>query len=125
MFVGSDVVEDRVDRLAGRDGGLDGVEEADELTVPVALHATAEHGTRLDIKGSKQCRRAVTGVVMGLGGRMAGGEWLVEAGPLQRLDLALLIDGQHHRMGRRIHIEADDILDLGGKSGIARALERA
>jgi hypothetical protein len=102
MFVGSDVVEDRVDRLAGRDGGLDGVEEPDELTVPVALHATAEHGTRQDIKGSKQCRRAVTGVVMGLGGRMAGGEWPVEAGPLQRLDLALLIDGQHHRMGRRI-----------------------
>ena len=85
--VGSDVVEDGVDRLAGRDGGLDGVEEPDELTVPVALHATAEHGTRQDIKGSKQCRRAVTGVVMGLGGRMAGGEWPVEAGPLQRLDL--------------------------------------
>ncbi len=31
MFVGSDVVEDRVDRLAGRDGGLNGIEEPDEL----------------------------------------------------------------------------------------------
>ena len=85
MFVGGDVVEDRVDRLAGRDSNLDGVEEPDELTVPVALHATAEHGTRQDIKGSKQCRHAVTGVVMGLGGRVAGGEWPVEAGqPMTR-----------------------------------------
>lgn len=33
MFVGRDVVQDRADRLAGRDGSLDGVEEPDELTV--------------------------------------------------------------------------------------------
>ncbi len=56
---------------------------------------------------------------------MAGGERTVGAGPLQGLDLAPLVDGQHHRMGRRIHVEADDILDLGVESEIARALERA
>ena len=114
-----------MDRLAGRDGGFDCVEEPDELTVPVALHAAAKHGTRQDIEGSKQCRRAVTGIVVGLGGGMAGGERTVGAGPLQRLDLALLVDGQHHRVGGRVHVQADDILDLGGEGGIARALERA
>src|SRR3954452_1001516 len=44
LLVGGVVVEDDVDDLAGRDRRLDGVEEADELLVPVALHAAAEDG---------------------------------------------------------------------------------
>ena len=43
-FVAAVVVEDHVDHLAGRHGGLDGVEEAQEFLLPVALHAAAEHG---------------------------------------------------------------------------------
>ena len=42
LLVGGVVVEDDMDQLAGRDRGFDGVEEADELLVPVALHAAAE-----------------------------------------------------------------------------------
>ena len=56
---------------------------------------------------------------------MAGGERTVGAGPLQGLDLTLLVEREHHRVGRWIHVEADDILDLGGEGGVARALERA
>ncbi len=88
--------EDGVDRFAGWDGGLDGVEEANELTVPVALYAAAEHGTCQDVEGGKQRRRPMTSVVVGLGDGMAGSERTVGAGPLQRPDLALLIEGQHH-----------------------------
>ena len=72
MFVGGDVVKDRMDRLAGQDSNLDGVEEPDELTVPVAPHAAAEYGARQDVEGRKQRRGAVTGIVVGLGGGMAG-----------------------------------------------------
>jgi hypothetical protein len=42
VFVAAVIVEDDVDDLAGRDLGLDGVEEADELLVPVALHAAPD-----------------------------------------------------------------------------------
>src|SRR5271168_5481106 len=42
MFVGGIVVEHRVDRLLGRDLAFDGVEEADELEMPVALHAAPD-----------------------------------------------------------------------------------
>jgi hypothetical protein len=38
------VVEDRVDHLAGRPRELDGVQKADKLLMPVALHAAADHG---------------------------------------------------------------------------------
>ena len=44
MLVGGVVVEDRMDRLAGGNFALDGVEEADELLMPMALHVAADHG---------------------------------------------------------------------------------
>jgi hypothetical protein len=34
-----------MDELARRDRALDGIEKADELLVPVALHAAASHGS--------------------------------------------------------------------------------
>src|SRR3954471_16061284 len=44
LLVGGVVVEDDVDDLANRDLCLDGIEEADELLMPVALHAASEDG---------------------------------------------------------------------------------
>ena len=38
MLVGGIVVEDRMDRLACGNFALDGVEETDELLMPLALH---------------------------------------------------------------------------------------
>jgi len=86
VFVRGDVVEDRLDRLVGRDGGLDGVEGPDELTVPVALHAAAEHRARQDVEGCKQRRGAVTGIVVvraagwpgasGRSGRVRSSAWI-------------------------------------------------
>src|SRR5271169_2873402 len=43
MLVGGIVVEDRMDRLAGGDFALEGVEKADELLMPMALHVAADH----------------------------------------------------------------------------------
>src|ERR1700729_1871646 len=43
MLVRRIVVGDGVDPFARRDTGLDGVEEADELLMPVALHAAPDH----------------------------------------------------------------------------------
>jgi hypothetical protein len=38
-------------------------------------------------------------------------------GAVERLDLALLIEREHHRMGRRIDIEPDDVSELGLEAG--------
>ena len=46
-------------------------------------------------------------------------------GAVERLDLALLVNRQHQGMGRRVEVEPDDVGQLGGKAGIARALEGA
>lgn len=59
MLVGSVIVEDGVNRLASRDLALDGVEEADELLMPVALHTAADDIALQDIEGGEQGGRAV------------------------------------------------------------------
>ena len=41
--VGGVIIEDHVHDLACGDLGLDGVEEADELLMPMALHVAADH----------------------------------------------------------------------------------
>ena len=125
MLVGGVVVEHDVDDLAGRHGRLDGVEEADELAVAVALHAAAEDGALEDVERGEQCRRAVADVIVGLCRGMARCERQRGPRSLQRLDLAVLVDRQDNRMGGRVHVEADDVLDLLGESRVVRALEGA
>jgi hypothetical protein len=44
MFVGGLVVEDHMHGFASRDLGFDGVEEANELLMAVALHIAADRG---------------------------------------------------------------------------------
>ena len=125
MFVGGIVVEHDVDRLAGRDLALDGVEKADELYVAVALHAAPDDAAVEQAEGGEQGGDAVPLVIVGH--RLAAPRLDRQSGlgAVERLDLALLVDRQHHRMGRRIDIEPDDVGQLGGELGVARALEGA
>ena len=111
--------------LAGRHLALDGVEEADELLMPVALHAAADDGAVEHVQGGEQRGRAVALVVVG---HRAGAALLhrqAGLGAVERLDLALLVDRQHDRMRRRIDVEADDVLQLGGELRIVGELELA
>ena len=64
MFVGGVIIDDGVDRFVGRDFGLDGVEEADELLMAVALHVAPDHGSVEHVQRGEQSRRAVALVVM-------------------------------------------------------------
>jgi hypothetical protein len=43
-----------LDQLASRDSALDGVEETDELLLPVLGHAAAQHGAVPDIERGEQ-----------------------------------------------------------------------
>src|SRR5215470_9230246 len=70
-------------------------------------------------------RVVVPFVVMGHGLAAPGLDLQSGLGAVERLDLAFFIDRQHHRMGRRIDIEPNNISELVGKAGIARALEAA
>lgn len=125
MLVGGVVVDDGMDELAGRHLRLDGVEEADELLVTVALHVATDHRAVDEVEGSKQGGGAVALVVMrhGAGAPFLHGQ--PGLGTVEGLDLALLVDGEHDGVSRRVDIEADDVPELVGELGILRQLESA
>ena len=64
MFVSSVVVDDGMDRFSLRHPCLDGVEEADELLVAVALHVMPDDGAIEDVEGGEQRGCAVPFVVV-------------------------------------------------------------
>ena len=125
MLVAAVVVEDRVNHLPGWHRPLDGAQKAQELLVPVTLHAAADHGALEHVERGEQGGGAVALVVVG---QRAGLAWLdrqTRLGAIERLDLGLLVDRKHDRMLGRGHIEADDVLELGRELRITRALEGA
>lgn len=86
------IVEDRVDNLAGRDFGLDGVEEADELLMAMTLHVAADHLAVENIQRREQRRRAVPLVIVGHGSGAALLQRQTRLGAVERLNLAFLVD---------------------------------
>ena len=88
VFVGGIVVDDGMDHLSLRHLRLDGVEEADELLMAVALHVLSDDGAVEDVERGEQRGCAVTFVVMRHG---AGAARLLRQsllGAIERLNLA-------------------------------------
>ena len=109
MLVGGVVVRDGMDELAGRHGRLDRVEEADELLMPMLLHATADDLAVQHVEGGKQRGGAVPDVVVRHGAAAALLHRQAWLGAIERLYLALLVDRENDSMRRRIHVEPDDV----------------
>ena len=66
------VIEHDMNHLSRRDLAFYGVKETDELLMPVALHASAEHSAVENVEGSEQRRCAMAFVVMGHGATLSG-----------------------------------------------------
>ena len=114
-----------MDRLARRHLRLDGVEEADELLMPMPLHVAANDGAIEHVERGEQRRRAVALVVVGHGAGAALLHGQAGLGAVERLDLAFLVDRKHDGMRGRVDVEADDVLELLGEPGVVRQFERA
>ncbi len=113
-----------MDRLVGRDLALDGIEEADEFLMPVALHAAPDDLALKDVEGGEQGGRAVALVVVGHRGAAPLLHRQPRLGAVEGLDLALLVDAEDHGMIGRIDIEADDFLELVDEFGVVGEFER-
>ena len=119
MFMGGIVVENDVDRLAGGHLALDSIEEADEFEVAVALHAAADHRPVEHAEGSEQGGGAVPLVIVRHGLAAPRLDRQSGLGAVERLDLALLVNRQHHSVGRRIG-EASTQTSSAGRSARPR-----
>ena len=91
---------------------------------PVALHAAADDAAIQHVQCSEQGGGTVAPIVMRHGAvvnRLSGRPGCVRSSAW----IWLFDDRHHHRMGRRINIEADDIAQLLGKLRIGGQLEMA
>src|ERR1700730_11305707 len=68
-----------------------------------------------DVERGKQRRGAVALIIMGHGSGAAFLQRQARLGPVECLNLAFLVDGQHKRPLRRVEVKADDVLDLNGE----------
>src|SRR4029077_12622211 len=105
VFMGRIVVEDDVDRFFDWDLSLDLVEKADELLMPMLLHAASDDLAFAHIESGKHGCAAVTLVVVGPRVRARVLEGQARFGAVGRLDLALLVDREHDGMVGRIDIK--------------------
>ena len=112
MLMGSIIVENDMDDLADLNLPLHGIEEGNELLMAMAFHAAANHRTIEHVQGGEQCRGSVALVIVGHGRAFAGLQRQARLGAIERLDLAFLVDGQHHRVAGRVHVKANRILDF-------------
>ena len=123
MLVRGVIVQDRVHHSAGGNLGVDGVEKADELLMPVALHVLADDRAVENIHGGEQRRRAVPDVVVGHRAGAALFQRQPGLGAVERLNLALLVDGKDDGVSGRIDIEPHHIAQLLDESRIVGQLE--
>ena len=106
-------------------GTIDCTQKFKPFLVAMSLHALADDAAGGDIEGGKQCRCSVAFIVVGHGPGSAFLHWQAGLGAIERLDLALLVDREHHGLVRRVEIKPDDVLNLLDETFVVRQLERS
>jgi len=96
-----------------------------EILVPVPRLAHRDHPPIERVQRGEQRGRAVAFVIVGHGSEPPFLHWQPRLGTVERLDLALLVDRQHHGVGGRIDVEPDDVTQLGGELWVLGKLETA
>ena len=104
-----------MDELADLHITLDRIEEANELLMPMALHAATENLAFEHVERGKQGGGAVALVVVGHRSGPAFLHRKTGLRAIEGLDLGLPIHAEHDRVSRRIDVEADDVLQLLGE----------
>ncbi len=106
-----------------RNRSVDLLEEGEDVVTGVALAALGQHLAGLDVEGAEQIRRAVALVVMRHRPGAPAPERQARLGPVERLNLGLLVEGEGDGTLCRVQIEADDVDELFFEVRIARELE--
>ncbi len=123
MLVRRVIVENGVDDLASRNGALDGGQEADELLMPMLLHAAPDDGSVENVERREQGGHAVALIIVGHGPAFSGFQRQAGLSAVERLDLAFFVDGDDDGVRRRVHVETDDVFDFLREVRITRAFE--
>ena len=97
-FVRGEVVQHDVDVQRGLDARVDLAQEGDEILGAMPSLAPREDFARRDVQRGEEIERAMAEVVVGPPFGLAEVHRQDRLRALQRLDLRLLVDGEHHRI---------------------------
>ncbi len=122
-LVGGEVVADHVDRQAGFGLAVDLVQEVAEVDCAVLRGQLPDDFPGRDVQCGEQVHGAVSDVVETSPFRDPGQHRQHRCGPLQGLDLRLLVNGEDHRVRRRCQVEAHHVPDLVDQQRIRGHLE--
>ncbi len=118
-FVGGVVVDDQMQGELTGELGVQMLEELQKLLMPVPGVVLAEYASFDDLQRGKKSGRPMPAVVMGESATASGFERQTGLCALQRVDLTLLIDAQHHGVLRWCQIDADHVGELLQKPWVA------
>jgi len=107
MLVRRVVIHDQVQGEPGRRLGIDLTQEAQVLLVAMAALALTEDRAGDQVECCKQGGGAMTDVVVSHAFHVAQAHGKQGLGAFQSLDLALFIHAQHHRLVRRVQVQAE------------------
>ena len=116
-FMGAVVIHDDVHVEPTRNVRLNQIEEFPKLRGPVPLMKLRDHFTGLRVERGEQRRRAVAFVVVRPALNLSRLQRQERLGPIERLNLRLLIDAKHRRVRGWVQIEADDVAYLSTSKG--------
>jgi hypothetical protein len=104
--------EHHLDRVLGRHLALDSIEKANEFLMPRALNAALDDLAFENVEGGEQRGGAVAFVIVGHRRAAPLLHRQTRLGAVERPVLALLVDAEHHGVGRRINIESDHLIGV-------------
>jgi hypothetical protein len=117
-LMGAEIVEDDVDVEVVGHVAVDLVQEGHQVGAGMRRADVSDDLAGGDVQGREEIAGAVALIVMG--GPLRGGgqhrqRW---GGSIESLDLRFLVDGEHRRLDRRVHVQADQIADLLHQVGV-------
>ncbi len=121
--MGGVVVNDQMEIEISRGLNIDQLEKTQELSMPMARHASPNNRAIQHVQRRKQRRRAISLVVVGHGAGTPLLHGQPRLGAVESLDLALFVNTEDQRLVGRIEVEADHVLHLGRKVLVARKFE--
>ena len=110
--MGSVVVHDLAHFEFGWDIALDLAQEAQKLASPMTWIATPDDLAGRRVQSREQGQGSMARIVVGTPLDLARAHGKPRLRPIQRLDLALLVDAQNERAFGRRQVQADNIVHL-------------
>ena len=106
------VIQHDVDLPLGLDAAVDVAEERDEVLGPMLRRAPRDHLARGHVQRGEEIERAMPQVVVGPSFGVSDVHRQDRLRALERLDLGFLVDREHDRIVRRVHVQPDHIAHL-------------